>query len=346
MAALSILALYTHFFGLLLAGALFTGALTVSLIKRVSIAPIALAGSAAMTAAWGLRPFVAAAFEKSGGNATPERPDLKEFVRYAYRGLFGHPALSVSTTMVLIAVAAAAFVGVVALWPKRRETQGSYAVLVALVAGMSVAALASFKFSAFDGMQPSYNLWRLPGFALLLASALAVRSQSMRRVATVGCAALIAAEAFAAVQLMSNGAYFSHGPHRQIARVIEELGPTHITVIHDGQSEWGSAYFPIRYEFHGEIPQFAASEGQGEVRQLPVGDQHVDLVGLPSDYLLVIQSREQSWSDVAEQIRHGDRMLEAGPIAAQIEQSSRWKLTQHETFVGMLAADVRIYHRQ
>ena len=346
MALLSLIAAYTHFFGLLLAGALFLSALLVSLFRRANVAPIALAGSAVMAAAWGLQPFVAAAFEKSGGNSTPEAPDLKQFVRYIYRGLFGHPALSVSTAMVLLAVTGAVIAGSIAMWPRRRSASSGYAVFIALVAGMGVAALASFRFSAFDGMQPSYNLWRLPGLALLLGSAVAASSRALRTMAIIGCGLLIVSEGFAASQLMLHGTYFAHGPHRQLAALIEELGAANVAVVHDGPAAWGNVYFPIRYEFNGEVRQFSASQAPGEVRQLPVGDEHVDLSGMPAKYLVVVQAREQSWSDVAQQIHHGNRMLDPGPIAAQLEHSSNWRLLGHETIVATLAADVRIYQMQ
>lgn len=349
MAACAVLAMYTHFFGLLLAGSLFTAAFLVRWLSRRPIAATAAAGAITLLAGMGLWPFVHAAFRKSGGNWTPPAPDLSDLATFIYRGLFGHPAMSVSVPIAMGAMLAFLALIVIALWPKRSASAASYAALIALAVGMAVAIALRFGYAAFDSLHPAYNLWRVPGFALALGSALAVRTKGPRMLARLAAAALIGCSAFGAAQLMVHGQYFAHGPHRQIAEIVARLGSDQVAVVHDGESPFGHVYYPLRFYYGSSLHQYTFSPGNPgavEVVEVPRGTSKIDPLSLPARFLVVVQDEQQRWSDLAEQIKKGDRRFPAGPVSQALDRSQRWRLVEEHTFVSLLAAQVRIYERQ
>jgi glycosyltransferase involved in cell wall biosynthesis len=344
----SLLAMYTHFFGLLLAGSVFTAAAIMRWWRRERLAPVITVGVVVMIAALGLWPFVSAAVAKSGADVRAEGFGVGALVRFAYRGLFGHPAMS--TSIIVTAAAALGFVAlsIISLWPKRRGSAAAYAMLLTLGAGMVVAGIASLIVSTFESVNPSYNLWRIPAFALLLGSALAVRPTVLRSVAAVAAIVLIGASAYGAWQLVKHGDSFAHGPHRQITAVIDDLDPRDVAIVHDGGFEWGKVYFPIHYAFRGDVKQFqfdAASEVGLRVKRLPDGGENLDIESIPARYLVVVEAAEQSWRDLAERIRDGSRTLAPGPMLRGMNQSTQWRRLKEHRFTATLAVELHVFER-
>ena len=346
MALFSVLAMYTHFFGLLLAGAVFSAAFVISLFTRSRSMPIVIVGLAVLLASAGLWPFISASSAKSGDEIEAGSYGVA-LVRFVYRALFGHPAVSVGGMVSVAGMAAFLVLGLASLWPKKRAASASAGLVVALAAGMAVAALAYFVVRAFDSLNPSYNLWRVPALAMLFGSAMLVQKGVVRAVAWTSAGVLIIVSGYGAAQMMMHGTYFTHGPHRQVNAMISELGgPASVSIVHDADSGWGKMYFPIVYEFQGAVPQFIA-EGEGyDLKKLPGREP----AGLPQDltsrYVIIIQAAEQGQGDLAEQILAGNRTFPPAPVLERLRaQADRWREVDHELFVSFVAADVRVFER-
>ena len=349
MAVVSVLAMYSHFFGVVLAGALFSGAIVVQLARREPVQGTIGTAILVMSASAGLWPFITAAVLQSGGNERPPPPELSDFVRYVYRGLFGHPAMSVSWIALGAAGASFLILGLISLLPKRRGSEISYAMFEGLASGMLAAVTASFMFSAFDSMAAWYNLWRIPAFALLLGSCWVVNQLHFRLAARCLMVTLIVSSACGAYQLMAKGNYFTSGPHRRIAEVIRPLCRSKVAIVHDGGPDWGEAYFPIHFAFQDGVDQFLIDESSLQattVKPLPDGVTSTHLLDLPHEFVVVVRAQQQGWRDLAEQIRYGDRQLPRGPALEELIQSeNRWRLVDQRLFVAQVAAEMHVFQR-
>ena len=347
MSACCLLAIYTHFFGVLMTGAVFSAALITSIVNRNRIYPVVATGAATTVIAGGLWPFIAAAARKSGA-VESTAIDATELMRFAYRGLFGHPVM---TTSVLAQVAGTVALGglcICALWPKIRATAASYAVLTAIVAGSIAAVIAGLIIESFQGLHPSYNLWRLPAIAMLCGSAVAVRSRHLRPASWYCSFVLIVCSGFGALQLMRHGHAYSNGPHREIDSIIERLEPGNVSVIHEDDATWGKIYFPLVFTFGGALPQYLAptSGSSLQLTQLPnlEGEQRIDSIA--TRYIVLIDAHEQSHIDLARHLEGKAGPGQTWPLeAALLNQPNDWREVERHRFVTMLDAQVVVFER-
>jgi len=346
--ACCVIGVFTHFFGLLLAGSLLTGAFIGGWCAGKRVRWVLLGGPVVGLAAIGIKPFVDAAFKISGVNSAPTEPGLGELAKFIYRALHGHPSLG--TSIVIAGAASVAFLGLglLSLLPKQRSTSTAWAIIIALGAGMMVAVVAAFASTTFDGMHPSYNLWRLPGLALLFGSTMTLSWTFARRVAVVCMITLICGELFACLQLIRDeGGRFAHGPHRQLELMLSGLGTQEVVVVHDGTVGWGQGYYPLRFSRGIEFPQYADENlGNGvRLRRLPEGEI-VDPNAVRANTVVVVQMKEVGWSELAGERHVNGTPFADGPVLQWFRESSDWTQTSHWVFFSMFAADVHVFTRR
>ena len=136
-------------------------------------------------AALGLIPFVLASAGMSSPTPDGGEGKLTGLVRLAYRQ-FSHPSLMVWPIAVAVAGVGFLMAGIAALVPKKAGQRESIGLLLVLVSGGIVVALAQLAQSHFRAASPSYNVWMLPTLALLLASGFAAAPKWARRASVVG----------------------------------------------------------------------------------------------------------------------------------------------------------------
>ncbi len=346
-----ILAMYTHFFGLVLAGALLSACLLVVWYAKGRCWPIIISIGIVGIAMLGLIPFVLTAFSFS--HSAAEKNYLYGIVRLLYR-LFVHPSMGVNQVIVGVAAVSVIILGLLAI-PRKKESYVQNGIWLALVVGFVTVVTANFVFSSFGATASHYNLWMLPGVYLLLAGGLAVTYQrSLRKLAIVAAVLLIGANGFAASQLIIHGEYFAHGPHQKIASLIRQLGSDKVSIVYENIVDensgkaWGMVYFPLRYEFGSQLPQYlqeSADIGNLNVLKLPKRAPSVDPTTLTSPFVLVIRARTQHTKDLVPQIRYGDKATPDGPVSLAFRQSEHWQLIKNRLFVALVAADVVIFEQ-
>lgn len=339
-------AMYTHFYGLVVAGGALLAALVLARARGARPTSVLAAVAVSAVLAAGLAPFALASGRLS--EWAPEGDKWIALVRLAYR-LFAHPATAVSDLAVGVCLtgAAAALAGAVG-GARRRGSEAAAGIGIALAAGLAVVVVANFVQSGFDAARPSYNVWALPGLALGLASGVAAPTAWARRAAQVGVGLLLLAHVYGLGQLVENGPAFAHTPHRPVADLIRRLGPDGVVVIHDaspGPSQVGHLYFPIRYEFNGSVPYYDATDGPDGVRVVPFPGRQgaVDPARLPARYLVVLRARRVWATEVAGQVKSGVPPLGDGPVAEALDRSGRWARVEDDRFGSFVVVDATVF---
>lgn len=354
LAAWLIAGLYTHFFGVVFAGAVLTGLLTHAVIVHRPLWPVILLGAAVVVSALGLAPFVMASVNASeGGHA-----GLTDAIHMLYR-LLAHAAMTAVPGIRALALAAAP-VAVVAALPLPRERRAPWlALAVVLVAGLSVSIIASFLFSGFTATKSVYAIWALPTLFVLLAASATAQAPRRRLIGISAALVLLMCEAIAIAILWRRGDYFAHGPQRRIQQIIDTLGRSTAVVHAEPVSDYGFVYVPLRYVNGPQLPQFVESSDKarpGVLGSSGSGWAPASKWLDPTDsrwreqlagysHLVVVQSRTERADEIANQLRHGDRPLGYSRLLAAIDGSGQWTRRGHQVFVAFVASEVTVFDR-
>jgi 4-amino-4-deoxy-L-arabinose transferase-like glycosyltransferase len=343
MSACGVAAMYLHFFGLVLAGGLFFALGLRALRRREPPRPIVLAALPVAIAAPGLIPFVIASTHISTEKALSAAEKLRGGVKLVYR-LASHPAIATSAAALGVVLLGALLSLAAALTLKRRGAPKSWPIAVAIVAGLVVAIAVRFATTSLDATNPSYNVWMLPGVALLLCSGLASRGPATRKVSALGLTLMVAGNLYGAAQLAVNGDAFAHTPARHLIAMVRQLGVDRVTVLHDDGPMAAMPYYPLRYEFQGALGQFfAAPGGRHGVRLWNLDRQEIDRAPA-GDHVIVVHTVNQSAEEIADQLRHGVRPLD-DRLGRALEASGRWVETEHRIMLSFYKCDVRLFHK-
>lgn len=276
-AAVGLLAVYTHFFGLVSTMALFGGLFAARARGWREAMLIGGAAVGVLALAAGLQPFVA------GANAISQTPvaagDTNSVPQFALK-LIGHSPTLLSLPVALVFFAAFAVVIAAAVantaWQARRDGwraggSATFALVVALILGLGVTLVASALLHGFDALKTTYSIWVLPVLAWLAAAACApaaAASPPLARVLTPLARGAMALFALAAliVQILfvTHAGWFVHGPERAIATAA---GPDAegVAVVYRGA--WGYGYFPIEWRYAGRMQQWLLAD-DGTVHRL------------------------------------------------------------------------------
>lgn len=295
LAALSVLLVltaYTHFFGIVLAGAVLATLLVERILSGAGIRPILVAVLCSTVALAGLLPFVLSAVTVSGDGGAATGTSLREVAaegaRLVYR-LFLHGTHSVYLGVFLATGLGLIGLAIMSLAGSRhrfdadasRARHPAFVLLPLALAGVALPLL-DLRIGSFAVLAPHYNLWMVPLAAVFLAGAFAPapgRSWYPRIAQVFGIVA-IAGHLAAGAILLRHAPLYSHGPGDWLAERWAET--THPTIVHDGTGLWGHAYFPLHYLSGGDAVQLLARNDGTLWRILPVG---LEPVADPTTYL-------------------------------------------------------------
>jgi hypothetical protein len=346
-------AVATHFYGVVLAGAVLSALVIESRSRPGGRGPLVAVIGVVGTAVLAVTPFIVASTGLYG-NLVGKGPGvggrLLSIERLLVR-LISHPALSLERPVAAAALGAAAVLVVAALFvPGVVRGPGRW-IALALAAGLAAVTCARLLADRFDAAASYYNAWMRPGFYILLASGVAARVRSVRVTAAVAAGLLGLAHAWGVYQLAAHGDYFAHGPHRKVVALIRGLGDDGVALVHDaGSSRIDFLYRPLRYEFGRGLPHYrfaGTSEGRSVVANYnPAGPAAWPAAALPYRYLLVVRTTLTGFDALAEQIRDGDRTLGEGPVAQELRGSPDWRFLRRALFVASDAAEITLFERR
>jgi hypothetical protein len=270
--------------------------------------------------------------------------------RLAYR-LFAHPATVLSTIAVAAALAGGALAITAAVVSGISErSRVIIGLTIAVASGLAVVALAHFAQSGFNAATPSYNVWGLPGLALLASAGLRAPNRWHWRAAWCGAVLLLAANVYGTVQLAVHGLYFAHTPHRAIADIVRRYGPDAVVAYDEppAPSQVWHVYSPLRYEFGPALRQYEWTAGNNGPRLVayPNKERETSPTGVTAKYLVVIRPKQAGAAQVVEQVRHGVPPVGAGPLVELLSASPEWERVEAATFGSFVPADVVVFRRK
>ena len=265
-AGVGLLAIYTHFFGLVSTMALFGGLFAARARDRREGLAIGGAAAGVLALSAGLQPFVA------GANAISQTPlaasDTNSLVQFALK-LLGHSATLLSLPVALFFFAGfAVMIAVAAVRVAWRSARGgwrgpgsaTFALIVALLLGLAATFAASALLHGFDPLKTAYSIWVFPVLAWLAGAACAPAGVDapapIRRwliPVARGAAAVFALAALAAQALfLAHAQWFVHGPGSAIAAAAGPQ-PNGVAVVYRGA--WGYGYFPTLWRYRDRMRQ-------------------------------------------------------------------------------------------
>lgn len=309
-------AIYTHFFGIVMAGLLW---LTLLLARRREAGRVIVGGVATLVASAGLYPFVRAALQVTGDGPMQDLAigdALRDTVRLGFRLMF-HGSHLASQIMLIFALLAVAGLLILAVWLARRG--GAWLFLPAALA-FTILPILSLSVSGFDVLAPHYNLWLVPLFALALVPAFGPGRWQPVGLGLSGI--LILSHLVADSRLVLQPNLFTHGPADWVAEVIED--PVRTIVVHDGAGDWATSYFALYYRFEGRLAQVLRQSGQPDRQILPSEPLRPVARGFVETFPTVVYLRAQTRTsrELAEIARHKGGCT-IPPMLAEIPSMTR-----------------------
>lgn len=284
--------MYTHFYGVVLAGAVMCGLAALSLWRRELRKPLVAMAVALMVCAGGMVPFVLGATQMGGAGA--EGLSVGSVAKFIYRALIGHPSLAVYPAVMALGISAFGVMLTAVVFPRRTGRETCWMLVVALLAGCTAALAAKAAIGRFDALSPAYNIWRLPLLCMLAGSVVAIRARWLRMAGIGTTLGVIIAGAVACGVILRNTDVFRHTPHRAVVSLLRETSSE--AVIYDGASGWGGPYFPLLHSEGTRVRHllFKRSDpGVAEVVELP-SMRECSPAGLPRRVLLIAAENQRS----------------------------------------------------
>jgi Dolichyl-phosphate-mannose-protein mannosyltransferase len=358
MTLVCIAGIYTHFFGLILAGALLLGAAVASWKRFAELRGPTISMAVLSVCAVGLVPFVRAAFAISGANPndpTARALGLKSTVgsiaKLAYH-LCAHPATALNAGAVAAAVGGVALLSLVIILRIKSAGVTQWSLAATLGSGLAVVVSSSLVFRGFDSLAPSYNIWMLPGFYLLLAAGVTGGQRHLRRLAAVGAILLLGANVYTDIQLAIHGGEFAHGTEPQLEALVNRFGgPGKVAIVYENGSgspealnAWPFVYFPLAYTYKKALLQYVADDtAAGSVHDCNVAGPDSSPLDIARPYLFVIRARQEYTHDLVMQVPGGMVPFGPGPICRLVEKSAQWKHLGEQCFLSLQASQVDIF---
>ena len=339
-----VLLCYIHFFGVVASFSLFATLILARCTDRVSLLRVLIVGGGVGLCLLGLYPFVFGATSIS----TPGSPAMPLGITTYIPLLFGHPALLIYPVAAVLYFAACAALLLAAGWgiavrALQHRMEPVDWLLVVAITGCAATILPGLVISTFSALKPSYSIWLLPVFAMLLSlgasKPIGVPVWDRFGRATAAGALLIGAAVGTGVFLVQ-APWFVHGPHRIIEAAREHLPPA-TAIVYGERATYAYGYFPMVYESEGHLPQWLAMPG-GIVRITGGGlAQTLPISALvPYRGLVVVDIRPRHYADLRHCLADHCPEFAVSPLIDQLVRSGRWSVVSHQRAFGFYDAVV------
>ncbi len=346
-----VLGVWTHYFGLVLAGALLLALLRLGWGRPQQLRLVLSAAGVVAACLIPLVPFVRGAAsipDPPGPEALTLQHRWYEALRLLYH-LLGHPTLLVWGAPLIAGVfgSAAVLLGT-GLLARPEARPALHGLRLALFAGLAVMIGASFLVRGFSSAKYTYAVWALPLVFALLGGGLTVRFPGVRTLAGLAAVVLLGCEVAATGQLWVHGDYFAHSPYRKLRVLYGRMPRDRVAIVYEGEAAYISLFYPIQYAEGRGLAQYVPSEG-GPVfgGSIPLENQPDQLARL-NDYrwLVVVNVRREGAAELARQVNDGDEALGTGPVLQSLEQSGGWRRVDHRLYVSLVAAEVVVLQQR
>lgn len=370
-AAICLLAIYTHFYGIVSSSAFFL-ALGISFLRcPLALVEITSAFMVVAISSLALIPFVSAAghahaflSETAAGVVIDDKSAVR-YLSYLLK-VVGDAANMVSVpAAILFFGGALALLTAITLAAVKRFKNGSpkpYDWLIPVVVSGIVATVIASWFvdrfdalkasSTFDVLKASYSIWLMVPISLLIGagatSAAGFRAWDIagRRIAV---SALLIGAGISTYLFFKHATMFVHGPNRFIGTLYDKAA-TPKALIYEAGAGWGWSYVPLQYSHHGEVVQYRPpDDGVGLVRAVPRGIQETvkstEAAVSPYQVLLLTDVRLRTYRDLRQCLASACPDFPSGLIERALIATGKWRKTDTERSFGLWDSQVTILER-
>jgi len=338
-----VLAINTHFFGVLLTGSLLASYCVLMLVDRRFFPGIKLVVLVGAILFVGLilayPPFKAALLMSKGDSVDVVAGDfaLKSVVKLIYR-LVAHQSLSQIIIFPLMAMAVV--YGVILYSIIKSPNVVKVAMVLVLVFGLSVAFAASILVSGFSPLSPSYNIWMLPFLAVLFGLCVSEFSVKVQVLLVVLSMLPLSIGQY---NLVVDGEKYAHTRFNEIEKVVNGYDTMNVSVIYD--KDMAKTWFAGVYKFDTKIGQY-----------IQVDEKYIDL----KTRRVLEQSELEAHSDVIVSV-YGRNVytneLVSSASSAPLVSSSKvfgliglsettWLLERSISYMAQESADILVYEKR
>jgi hypothetical protein len=349
LAASCVAASYTHFFGVVLTGAVLLACAWFARSRPTMRRPLVIWGVAIAIAEATVAPFILSAVGIS--NVIRPRSEIpRGALRLVYRCLGGHPAWSVYVPVLILGLAGALMGIVVALARKHGSPSMARALFLAVAAGLGAALAARTATGSFDALSASYNLWAVPAVILVGASAVAARDRTLRTLGWTGAGLLLVANLASTCILALHGEAYAHTAGDRVNAELAAMGaPADVVVVLDGAGKWDHAFCPLEYGYGTALQQYLAErqpDGSITVRHLPERSAPQPLASIAAQRLVLIDLEDLGAEGVGHYLRsHQAPALSDGRVLQALEALD-WAPVRSETLVALGAEHLDVLERR
>jgi hypothetical protein len=366
-AATCLIAIYTHFYGVISSCAFFLALGILFLRCTATLGQIIGAFAVIVIGSLGLIPFLSGAnqifqllpFVPETATAplmAGERGTM-QYLAYFLK-LFGDPA-----NMVPIWASILFFGGAIALLTAsifaagmrmvNKNIQPVDGLILVVSLGAFATVMASFIVK-FDALKSSYSVWLAVPLSLLIgagvSSVIGYRPwDAAGRKAAVG--ALLMGAGISTYLFFAHASMFVHGPHRFIGNLYSKIvGPK--AIIYEIGSAWGWSYIPLAYSHKAEVVQYRTPDnGAGLVRAGRSGTegmvQEIEATVIPYQVLLLTDIRLRTYKDLRQCQNQPSACPDfpPGPIEGALVGTGKWREIGKERSFGFYDCQVTILKR-
>jgi hypothetical protein len=373
---LSLIAAYTHFYGLVSSGAFFLALGSAYLGSRSSLIAVGVAFSILIVASVGVFPFAfnAVGVTKQITDSSPMSGNEViggDYLRYLVGVLWFLFTLFGDSANMMPAFATMLFVGgtvgllaaavIVAFFHIRKGKPRPFDWLsVAAIAGASVPILAIivlkiFHAKIFDPVVAKYSGWLFAPLMILIASG-AISNTGFRawdtfgRFAAVG--SMLIGAAISTYLFFTHVSMFVHGPQRFVGEIYDGIQGPKAIVYKDDDHWWFLSYVPLFFSHKGEITQYQAVKDGSRLSK--IGDLDNQLPTLETEsaiasysHLLIVDVQRRTAIEMRECLYQTALCpkFTRGSIEAFLTKSGRWRESKELRSYGENDTQVTILER-
>jgi len=340
-----IIASYTHFFGIVSSSAFFCALILEKLYEKEICYRRILFFASFLLCCLGILPFATA----SSGISTPNNyATLPSIMRYLPTLVGGSANLVEPLSAALFfggcaALISAAIIGAVARMLRTAPHRLDWLLVVAAL-GVVATIITALLVHSFDPLKPSYSLWLMPVFALIIANGAAQRCHFKawdRFGRFAAMAATLIGGGMATTLFGTHGDWFIHGPSQAIIRSYNRApGPVGVVYL---TAAYADGYFPLAYATKGNAEQWLADD-HGLRRVLAGGGPAT--LNLPFSVLtkyhdlVLVSIVPRHFDDFKHCLDRSCPVIPQSPATDALLQTGSWDLNRDQRIFGYYDARI------
>jgi hypothetical protein len=352
----SIITVYTHFFGLVSSAAFFLALVLAYTRHRAALVEIFFAFVITLVASIGILPFAFSAAAMSNVAAPDEQAaSSHQYVNYFLK-LIGDSAnvISLPAAVLFLGGALVLFlVGGIAAMRRMLIGKSKAAdwLFVVVIAGVSATLVASHFIKTFAVLKTAYSLWIFAPVTLCMASG-AIASAEMRYWNSIYRIAVMATVVGATVStytFLVHASEFVHGPGEFVGGLYDRAEAPKAVVYETGAA-WGWSYFPLVFCYKGEIAQYRPADGGTELVRIAAGPpppapQQILAAVSPYNNLILVNVRLRTYQDIRQCNANACPPFAPGEVEATLIGSGHWREVAVERRFGLYDSQAKIFSR-